>query len=102
MIMMKGRSFRMAGQKETAIGIATALASEHSPNPFPLSFRGQSLQEAADLVQLVVAECGDAGIKLARLELDPELFEVLEQRLIVPVRPDYRLQGSVRIFRFSA
>ncbi len=40
----------MAGMKETAIGIATLLASKHGPNPAVLTFKSQSLDEAADLV----------------------------------------------------
>lgn len=89
----------MASAKEAAIGIATLLASEHAPNPVPLTFRGQSLEEAADLVLLITAECEDAGIPLQRLELDPELFVVLEHQLIIPMRPDPNLEGGVRFFR---
>ncbi len=89
----------MASVEEMAIGIATLLASEHAPNPVPLTFRGQSLEEAADLVLLATAECGDAGIPLQRLELDPELFAVLEHKLFIPMRPDPTLEGGVRFYR---
>lgn len=89
----------MAGPKETAIGIATILASEHAPNPVPLIFRGQSLQEAADLVYLVMSECEDAGIPLQRLELDPELFRILEGELLMPMHPNPMLEGGVRFYR---
>ncbi len=89
----------MAGIKETAIGIAAVLASKHGPNPVALTFKGQSLDEAADLVELVTAECGDTGIRLVRLELDPELFDVLEAKLILPMRPDPELAGAVRFYR---
>ncbi len=92
----------MAGSKETAIGIAMVLASEHAPNPVSLTIRGQTLQEAADLVYLVTAECGDAGIPLSRLELDPELFAVLEQELAIPMRPDAKLEGSVNFYRSNS
>ncbi len=89
----------MVSAKETALGIAAVLGSDQGPNPLPITFRGQSLQEAADLVQLVIAECGDAGIPLDKLELDPEFFEVLVGRLELPLRPDVRLQGCVKFYR---
>ena len=89
----------MAGPREIALGVAAVLGSEHGPNPVPLTFRGQSLQDAADLVQLIMAECGDAGILLEGLELDPELFSVLEGKLVLPLRPDPRLEGVVNFYR---
>ncbi len=53
----------MAGIKETAIGVATLLASGQTPSPAPLTCKGQSLQEAADLFQLVTAESGNARMR---------------------------------------
>lgn len=90
---------RMAGARETALGIAAVLGSEHAPNPVPVTFGGQSLQEAAEFVQLITAECGDACISLDRLELDPELFKVLEGKLLLSMHPDPRLEGSVQFYR---
>jgi hypothetical protein len=91
----------MAGAKETAIGIASVLGLEDSPNPFLLTFQGQLLAEAADIIQLTVAECRDAGIQLSRLELDPDLFDELEGDIDVPLRLCPDLVGGVRFVRGS-
>lgn len=64
----------MANAKEVALGIASALGSEHAPDPLPISFRGQSLSEASTIVLAILAECRDAGIALDRVQLDPELY----------------------------
>lgn len=63
----------MAGYKEVGIGIATALASPHAPNPLSMMLRGQDLAEAARIVVAVLDECRAAAIKLEKVELDPEL-----------------------------
>lgn len=91
----------MAGAKETAIGLATVLGSPHSPNPFLLTFRDQVLADAAEIIELTVAECRDAGIQLVRVELEADLFSELGQRLDVPVRLAPDLHGGVRFFRKS-
>lgn len=89
----------MAGAKETAIGIASVLGSEHSPDPFLLTFRGQVLEEAAEIIQFVLAECRDAGIMLSRIDLDPELFDELEDKLDVPTRLSLDLEAGARFVR---
>ena len=65
----------MAGAREIGIGVARALSLESGPNPFPLTFKGETVTEAADIVSAVLRECEDAGIKLAAVELNPELFQ---------------------------
>ena len=64
----------MAGAREIGIGIARALSLKSGPNPLPLSFRGQSIIEAAEIVRAVLRECEDAGIKLSAVELEPDLY----------------------------
>jgi hypothetical protein len=62
----------MANAKEVALGIASALGSEHSPEPLPINFRGQALPEAAAIVIAILQECRDADIALNRVVMDPE------------------------------
>jgi hypothetical protein len=38
---------------------------------------GEAIDQAADLVRAVVRECADAGIRLHRVTVDPELFSWL-------------------------
>ena len=91
----------MADFREVGIGIASALASEHGPNPFPLAFKGQSLPEAGRIVTAILDECAGAGIRLERVELDPDLYEYLHGRVTADQRivSNASLQGEVRIFR---
>lgn len=65
----------MVGAREIGIGITRALSLENSPNPFPLSFTGETLTEAAAIVVAILRECEDAGIQLDEVRIDPELFE---------------------------
>jgi predicted aspartyl protease len=64
----------MAGYREVGIGIASALASEHSPNPLVITLMGQSLSEAGRIVLAALDECAAASIELAKVELDGELY----------------------------
>lgn len=89
----------MAGREEIGIGVATLLASGHAPDPLPLSFRGQTLEEAGGLVLHILAECRDAGISIARVELDPDLFREIGDDIHVAVRPVTDLLGEVRFYR---
>ena len=89
----------MAGREEIGIGVATLLASGQAPDPLPHSFRGQTLEEAGALVLQVLAECRDAGIGIARLDLDPDLFREVGDDIHVPVRPVRDLVGGVRFYR---
>jgi hypothetical protein len=70
----------MAGSKEVALGVASVLASPNAPDPFPLSFCGQTLSDAADIVLAIIRECEDAGSPIGRIEMDPDLFEEVKPR----------------------
>ena len=63
----------MAGPHEVALGIASILGKPNVPNPLTLSFRGQSLASASEIVRAITSECGDAGIEIEKIELDPDL-----------------------------
>ena len=63
----------MAGPHEIALGIASILGKPGLPDPMPVSFRGQSLESAAEVVRAIISECDDAGIGIDKIELDPEL-----------------------------
>ena len=41
----------MAGSKEVALGVASAVGKKGLPNPLVITFRGQLLSEAADVVR---------------------------------------------------
>ena len=63
----------MAGPHEIALGIASVLGKPGLPNPMMISFRGQSLESAAEIVRAIISECSDADIAIAKIDLDPEL-----------------------------
>lgn len=64
----------MAGPHEIALGIASVLGKPGMLNPMPVSFRGQSLDGAAEIVNAIISECSDADIRIAKIELDPDLY----------------------------
>lgn len=70
----------MAGPHEIALGIASVLGKPGLPNPMIVSFRGQSLDSALEVVRAVISECGDAGIGIEKIELDPELYQNIMER----------------------
>ena len=93
----------MAGPSEIGIGVAQVLSSGSGPNPFPLSFRGQSVAEGAEIVVAVLDECADADISLESVELDPELYLALAGRHFgsVTLIENAELQCEVRFIRAS-
>ena len=64
----------MSGPHEIALGVASILGRPGSPNPLLISFRGQTIDSAAEIVEAIVSETGDAGIAIAKIELDAELY----------------------------
>ena len=78
----------MAGPREVALGIASVLGKPGLPDPLLISFRGQTLHQAAAIVQAIVSECDDAGVGIHKIELDPDLEDVI-------MRANY--SGTVRI-----
>ena len=67
----------MAGLKEMALGIATALRTGIAPNPLPVELWGHAPDNAARLVNLVIDECVDAGIALREIRADPVIVHEL-------------------------
>ena len=65
----------MAGPHEIALGIASVLGKPGLPNPLTVSFRGQSLDSATEVVNAIISECDDAAIGLDKIELDAELHQ---------------------------
>jgi hypothetical protein len=60
------------------------------------------LEDAAELVRLVLAECQNAGIPLSRVELDPALWGYLRGRNYVGhvlLSSDPELSGEARFYR---
>lgn len=69
---------QMAGLHEIALGIAGILQHSPTPEPLPITFRGQTLEDGADLVLRIVSECQDADIPLSHVALDPALWGFLQ------------------------
>jgi hypothetical protein len=62
----------MAGPREIALGIASVLGKPGLPDPLLISFRGQTVDDAFSVVLAIVAECEDAGLAVAKIELNVE------------------------------
>lgn len=93
----------MAGYREMGLGVAMALAYHKAPEPFPLSFRGQDIDEGARILMAVLDECHEAGIGLTRVEVDPELYDAVAHRVTsgVSIAKNGDLRCEVRFFRRS-
>ncbi len=92
----------MANAKEVALGITSVLGSTRSPDPLPITFRGQALPEAAAIVIAIVHECRDADIALNRVVVDPELYQEVRSRaphLDAQTVSDGSLEGVALFYR---
>ena len=47
------------------------------PNPLTISFRGQTLDDGADILRAIITECDDAGIPVSKIEADTDLQQNL-------------------------
>ena len=61
----------MAELRDDALRITAALQAARTPEPLGVDLWNQSPASAARLVELVIEECGDAGVPLARVRVDP-------------------------------
>ena len=77
----------MAGLREIAIGIASALLIPQSPEPLHIDLRGQTADDAAFLAMRVIDECADAGVDLIRVAVDPAIVAYADG---LPVEGSYR------------
>ncbi len=89
----------MAAAQEIGIGMASLLAMDAGPEPLPLSFRGQTLDEAGEIVLAILAECKDAQISLNRVEGDPHLCRHIVRDVHVPLRANPQLVGEMLFYR---
>lgn len=95
----------MVGLQEIALGIATVLQNASTPESLPVTFVGQSIEIAAELVANVLGECHDACVALGRVELDPTLAAYLLQagqptHVALQARP--KLSGEAHFYRRPA
>jgi hypothetical protein len=67
----------MAGMREMALGIASALRADAAPNPLPVEFWGYHPEEAAQLLRYIVDECGDADIPIEHVTVDALVVQEL-------------------------
>lgn len=91
----------MAGPHEIAIGVVSVLGKPGLPNPLLISFRGQTIGEAASIVKAIVSESNDAGVGIYKIELDAELERrMATQGYSGPVRliGCDELIGEIRVF----
>lgn len=99
----------MATLSEIALGIATVLQSAAEPEPFPVTLRGQSLEDGAFLLKAIIRECRDADIHLQKVEADPELWRHMRDHsssdfasyMDVPIQNAADLHAELRFFRRS-
>ena len=92
----------MAELQEIALGIAGVLQHSPLPEPLPITFRGQTLGDGADVVLRIVAECMDADISLSHVALDPALWGFLQanrQPMAVPLVSALQLSGEALFYR---
>ena len=91
----------MAGPHEIAIGIASILGKPGVPNPLMVSFRGQTLESAAEIVEAIASECEDAALTVEKIELESELEQTLVRRKYGGAAPLVTVEesvGEIRIF----
>lgn len=92
----------MAGPHEIALGIASVLGKRGMPNSPPISFRGQTLDGAAEVVNAIISEYSDADIRIAKIELDPGLYRHIiaaeGHQTRVRLEPRDNLVSEVKIF----
>lgn len=99
----------VAGLREMALGIASALRTGSAPNPLPVELWGQSPEDAARLLKFVVDECVDAGIGLREIRADPVIVHELAGsknesgvfHRAVPISADPRTRGRMDFFSES-
>ena len=91
----------MAGPKEVALGVASVLGKKGLPNPLIVTFRGQPLREAADIVRMIVSECDDAGIVIKKIETDQDLEQHISANGYggsVPLVVKHDLLGEIKLY----
>lgn len=85
----------MAGPHEIAIGIASVLGKPGVPNPLMVSFRGQTLESAAEIVEAIVSECEDAALGIEKIELESDLKRTLVGLKYEGAVPLVTVDGSI-------
>ena len=91
----------MTDLRETAWRIATALHTAKDPEPLIVDLWGQSPVSAAYLVELVIEECSDAGVELAKVEIDPCVGVALRRPSTGPswIYRDTTIEVNRRLFQ---
>ena len=95
----------MAGLREIAIGVASALQMPQSPEPLHIDLRGQTADDAAFLAMRVIDECADAGVNLVRVTVDPAIVAYADRLPVdgsyrgVPIAADPQALGRLTFYR---
>jgi hypothetical protein len=97
----------MATLDELAAGFASILRSSPSPEPLAVDLWNHGALEASHLVKRVIEICGQEGIAITTVRIDPDLADFLRaaNRAVpfshngVPVVEDAALQGRLEFYR---
>lgn len=98
----------MANLREVALGIVQVLGGSSTPEPLPITFRGQSIDEAAELLRYIAEEADDAHVPLLRVTMDPVLFSAIIATIDGPspsvldgltLEPDEKLVAGFELHR---
>lgn len=100
----------MAGMREMALGIASALRSGVGPNPLPVELWGYASEDAAYLLKYLVDECVDGEIKIHEIRADPVVVHEMsgsktETGVVhrgVLITADTACQGRFDVYRAEA
>jgi hypothetical protein len=94
----------MPSLKEIALSTAGVLRATSSPDPLPVTLMGYSVEQAAFLVRAIIAECEDANISFARIEVPIGVSDQLDWEGNRPPKVDWNrvIQRELRIFRTGA
>lgn len=60
----------MAGMREMALGIASAIQTGLAPNPLPVELKGCAAEDVVQLVKCLIHECVDASIAIKEIRVD--------------------------------
>jgi hypothetical protein len=92
----------MANLREIAIGIAQVLSSTSEPEPLEVQLPGESPENVGYLLEFIVNECVDAGIKLSKVSVSPEFLELaasLTRMNGVLLVTDHGLRSAIALHR---
>lgn len=94
----------MAGIKEIALGIASVLPSDFTPDPLYVDLWNEPPEAGAAIAKAVIDECVDGDIPISKVVVDPAMWEVLapeagERYRGVQIAMDEGLEARIEFHR---